>query len=152
MVKKIDLRPGNWLIDETRSTKGGPRLVKVETIGEKGVNEWNDNGTVRYPAYADLKPLVLTYELLAIVGYQGSPFEPGPWISPEVNGSTIRINAIQQCEFFYSMNVFMNPIEVDTLHQLQNLHYALLQKELEVDFQNDDTGEWFIAANSAFDV
>lgn len=124
MLKSNELRVGNWI----EAYPGGP--VQVVSLGTDVVN-----GIIHTPNFVGathggiLSPIPLTTEILHNCGFKKGE----KWYIHQVyyNG-IIDICHTRGC-FTYGRKTeygFDSTIDIESLHQLQNLYFALIGKEL----------------------
>lgn len=79
------------------------------------------------------RPIPLTESILVAAGFEESdPTEYGGWVSPFFGTSAIRLRINANNQFYYTANKYSQPLYVSSLHQLQNLIFALYQSELTI--------------------
>jgi hypothetical protein len=116
MIELKDVRVGNWLmLDNERvwSKKYNKtnQQVTIDTLIEISSNE-------NY-----YSPIKLTEEILLKCGYSESDLE---------NGKILVVGESFDNVIGYTISSLSSSIVVKTVHQLQNLVYALTNKELEI--------------------
>lgn len=127
MIEATELRIGNWVM----SSIGPHRLVPYDIVSIIG-------GEV------SVKPIPLTEEILLNCGFEKIEHEVQYQIliCDETETENIKILILDSCdkegyfadihEIIYRGSYTMNISKVKYLHQLQNLIYALTQKELTI--------------------
>ena len=121
-IQAKDLRAGNYLYYKNRPIIISGRDIWQIELKEKGSNSAKKHGF--------LKPIPLSPEILEKAGFEGSESEYGGWVSPFVNDQAIRLRINSEGIFYYSMTKYSNPIYIKSVHQLQNLYFALTGTEL----------------------
>jgi hypothetical protein len=115
MITAAELRIGNWILDFGIACKVHPliiaRLVTIENEGKICIN---------------IDPIPLTEEVLIKAGFveQDMTGDSSEWYIP---GERSLFSLIKENKFCYNYKT-----EINYLHQLQNLHYVLTSKELEI--------------------
>lgn len=123
-MKAEELRIGNLLLLKTKLT----RTIKVENVGIEGINyEWNDMNQECY-SFEFLHGIPLTPEILDKAGFEKNIKYNSRYIHKE-NSLIIEFLWYEQIGV-YLYDVFL--CNVEDVHQLQNLYYALTGKELTV--------------------
>ncbi len=140
MIQANEVRIENWV-----NTQQG--WGKIRTIEEGDEGEFigivsNDTGSVwlRLPYDGEINPIPLTPEILESCGFEKYTHEPGYAIgSDEKNErcneySKGKLSIMDWGNGFFLSNSFSFDlrIELNHLHQLQNLYFALTGKELEI--------------------
>jgi len=118
-MKTIDageLRIGNYLYGVI-----APRIVK--SITKDYYTDEYDNSTL----IRDAKPIPLTEDIL-LKWCKAIQVKPIKGIQKAFKLGSIRINMSNSGNFYYKKNVY------NTLHQIQNLYYAIEQEELQINF------------------
>lgn len=115
MIKANELRLGNWLID-----KDG-KLFKVTSIDDGSCDGWI-NGVSEFRILAHLNPIPLTPEILEKCGF----FTPNGYNESVKYKRNVMLD-LHRGKILLRDNRL---IELTTLHQLQNLHFALTGEEL----------------------
>lgn len=127
MLNADELRRGNWVYFTHNE--------KTEFYKVRGSTIWHfdhlDNMSHSMEAAA-ISAIPLTIELLETCGFLGDESQYGGWLSPLADGWGMRIRVNGFGEFYYTPDKYSKPIYVKHLHQLQNLYFALTQKELTV--------------------
>ena len=122
-MKPNELRIGNWI------TKPDGREDRVGEIYYDSV--WITNEGCDY-GYNIIKPVKLTEEWLEMFGFEywENPStkqwqRPGCWLILEIN--------LDNNKFIWEQHDILNKyVELDYVHQLQNLYFALTGNELEI--------------------
>jgi hypothetical protein len=119
MIDIKELRIGNYVFPKNSS---GAKSVKgvVFAIDDYLVSvEGNHN---QYD-YHLLEPIPLTEELLFKCGFEKKPF----------GSTTVYYNPLIELDAHFRLNRVDYNIQVQSLHQLQNLYFDLTGQEIEVD-------------------
>lgn len=134
ILKASDLRIGNLV--ELRDKK----FTKVWSIDENGINvivePYEEDGRAYAALWGDIIPIPLTPEILEKCGFikgrdKDYPksiadyYRKGRWL--------IKLTGPEyDCEIRISISWHKNITHITSLHQLQNLYFALLGEELEI--------------------
>jgi len=117
-MKENELRIGNWVFDHTLN-----QYDQIEELRTEGAFFVKSNGYIKYQ---DLQPIPLTPEILEKSGFV--TFEDG-WYGYIPFG----------VGYVYTWNIYDTSIrwkgsciEIENLHDLQNLHFALYKEELPI--------------------
>lgn len=125
MIQANELRIGNWVNDIKGGGYNNPGLVQVRTIGSEGINSWQDMSASGCTKYEDLQPIPLTPEILEACGFINTHYGYNHKDEDfEIDDGS---NYLQ---YSYNDNEYSFGPEIKYLHQLQNLYFALTQKEL----------------------
>ncbi|WP_333862444.1 hypothetical protein [Sphingobacterium sp.] len=134
MISANELRIGNYVASD--HFKDRDVIVKVRLIGQDQAIVEHPNGLSEPMLYkGEMRGIVLTEELLLKCGFRLDKstsdiklFLPVPKLSVEIHAT------FYHGQFVIELVNHLVPIvtEATYLHQLQNLHYALCGKELEV--------------------
>jgi hypothetical protein len=133
MIKANELRIGNWIVSDNDDA-----LYKIETIEKHGVMLFycdvdKTDGLRQFECFStfeEIKPVMLYDELLGMCGF-----------TEGYSGNEQTNYYLNNVEIIYSLNVephFLYKRSLTTfasfssLHQLQNLYFALTGQELEV--------------------
>jgi hypothetical protein len=133
MIPSNELRIGNWVNDFKGGGYNSPSYQKVTSIGVEGINGWHDMGSSGCAKFEDIEPMALTPELLVKIGFEKLP------------GSKFVYRIIvDDLEISISVDLFYAYIDTKwgqasikkpifkSLHQLQNLYFALTNSELPI--------------------
>lgn len=115
MINKIDLRIGNYVNSKL--------LGSNHKITGLLPNVFYTDLQSSYSEYEDWQPIQLTEEILLKCGYSESDLE---------NGKILVVGESFDNVIGYTIRSLSSSIVVKTVHQLQNLFYALNNKELEI--------------------
>ncbi len=138
MINQTELRIGNYIYDDENV------IVKVERIDSTHYNNWNGEGNppVLFSINGDIResdvinPVKLTEEILIMAGFEKTTGKRGDYFFHKVfNGFRLWIDNITP-----NYNVgrksdaktYWVAGGIKSLHQLQNIFYALTASELEV--------------------
>lgn len=130
MIAVNEIRIGNWLQDRHEVTEESGFYVQVESIMYKGINYSYRDEEDEY-LFEHLHPIPLTPEILEKCGFV---YDNNYKINIG-NGVTLEFDSDV---FFKQINsegvpsFVVMPTEIKYLHQLQNLIFAITQKELEI--------------------
>lgn len=130
MIKANELRKGNYVIyhsdEEEFAATNGNIFNKIDAEDVFLIDTKQ--------GYAELhSPIQLSPEWLSKSGFTHAMDNIyGGWLSPKVNGEQIRIQVNTIGLFFYTTNRMSRPVYIDTVHQLQNIFFALTGEELTV--------------------
>jgi hypothetical protein len=117
MIEAKDLRIGNWINWITPDPK--PTYEQVNQIDEDSINEC-------FPE--EYEGIPLTQEVLQKCRFTKDTFSWfGGWLSPMVNDESIRV---LEKDGDWQWNNNGRPIQITSLHQLQNLYFVLTGTEL----------------------
>jgi hypothetical protein len=139
MIKPNELRIGNWVNNPLGKGRSEPGLAKVKTLGYGGINEWQDMGASGNIPYEDLKPILITTELLERFGFaevnsynpKERHFKKDGFTQLADYGAQLII--LPEGGYAYlSCGYYENTIDCGYLHQLQNLYFALTGEELTI--------------------
>lgn len=131
MIQANELRIGNLILDR------GEKVLRVDWFErEKICMKMVIRGTEVHPLTEEVKhlhPIPLTEEMLLKCGFKKSPVFGAYYIDVDDElqiyvGTTKRISLINQLDEDEHYSI----IQVDSLHQLQNLYFALTGEELNV--------------------
>ena len=127
MIKTKDLRLGNYVTDNSGFT------MYVVGIYEDTVllNFKGNDGDVWEVYEKDLKPIALDKEMLLKLGYKVYVSDNG-WDRYSKKGIDFHLSPLISGGYIPSFHINGEYHIVKYLHQLQNLFYALTQKELEI--------------------
>jgi hypothetical protein len=128
MINANELRAGNWVNDVKGGGYNNPGYVKVISIGESVINEWQDMGFSGGASLKDIHPIPLTPEILDKCGFKERA-DTGLYS----NGKNFFLHHyyLMDDEYCFRYNDYKSyPIRF--LHQLQNLYFALTGEELTV--------------------
>ncbi len=132
MIKAIDIRIGNWVIQNTEDNKkdGTNNYVRVFGLEENKIKPWKDSEL--YDA-AMFDPIPLTREILLKAGFE------------QVAGKNI-FNKAPAVGFNYDLNTFNVMVyhpgnilchrlltDIRFVHQLQNFFYCLIGYDLVIE-------------------
>ena len=119
MIEANELRIGNWVKDRYNN------MICVHSIVDDGINFYYD---LRRPKYTQgrIYPIPLTEEILLKCGFDKAGIYYCMGGNKDI-GIVLKLNDSMYCPIITSFGI---PIKY--LHQLQNLHFALVGKELEV--------------------
>ena len=126
-MKTKDLRLGNYVTDNSGFT------MYVVGIYEDTVllNFEGNEGDVWEVKYEDLRGIVLDTELLIKSGFKKHPETIG-WDRYSKDGVELSMAPLKSGNHVPVIRVNGEYTQIKYLHQLQNLFYALTQKELEI--------------------
>ena len=140
MIKATELRIGNKVIALKNSGYDSRGVITAQSIGSRGVNNWEDMGASGELAFSDLNPIPLTPEILEKCGFANSEYyrhnhainAGGCWYSVHYQDDT---------DEYWRGWIFNNDesdaachrvAKIEFVHQLQNLFFALTGEELNV--------------------
>jgi len=132
MINYKELRIGNWIRKSKRNDGVwcNEEDLQVKNISEKGLNLWNADNPLIYE-WQWFEPIPLTKEILEKCGISIEKVR----INDEFHQSHYDYFRIDDIKFIFKNNSVMidniNCEWVDSLHQLQNLHFTLTGEELE---------------------
>lgn len=119
MIKANELRIGNWI-----NYKSVPTSVTM--VGQYGIQSKTEDTLINAKfSTPDLKPIPLTPEILYQCGFELFPWG---WVSNVANKRSLRITAFH----FLFEREGQTSLKIESLHQLQNLFFALTGEDLEV--------------------
>lgn len=131
MVQANELRIGNFI----SSPRGELEIVE---IGVKNNDYYATFNGIHEGYYLEVcEPIPLTQELLLKCGAKLREVNCG-WEYYDIDGFVISVNVKDKRVFFSAFDrdgeKYVNDfdLELETIHQLQNLYFALSNKELEV--------------------
>lgn len=128
MVQENELRIGNIVSDII----GLEKHLVVYKI-EYGIITCGDNN-FSYPYLIEqLKPLELSVEAIENIGFKWNKSTRPGWYLSAGNKWNMRVWQDDEHDFLWSINDF-NSISLMSVHQLQNLYFALTGEELNVQF------------------
>jgi hypothetical protein len=124
MIQAKDLRIGNWI------KRQDGLQVQISNIGRKGTNIGPDEFPV-YLYWEMCDSIPLTPEILENCGFVLRNGNYNTWYAKALIGfsSTMRIS-VHDDIYYFSPFEWNYQIEIKSLHQLQNLYYALTGEEL----------------------
>lgn len=106
-------------------TDCGGELLRFELVDFADILDGNFHES-------DYHAIPLTPEILEKAGFEYRILTDWPgWYSKPVNGHSMRVWAEGVDAFCYSVSEY-HTVNLNSLHQLQNLHYALFQTELTI--------------------
>jgi hypothetical protein len=122
-MKANDLRIGNLVLALTGETKYTE--VVVNTIFGYGINSYYNEAEY---VYDEIKPIPLTEEWLLKFGFTPNKY------NDEFTLGDIMLDCEYTEKDTYNLSIgeYQSPIEIHYVHQLQNLYYALTNKELTI--------------------
>lgn len=130
-----ELRLGNYVIVNHKWDRNS--LVdwigkeSIECLFLDGMAEDMSTGIISSPER--VLPIPITEEWLFKLGFEKSDSNYGGYLSaPDREGSSIRIRVMSTNDFYYSPNELAKPVFIKSVHQLQNLYFALTGEELTV--------------------
>ncbi len=125
MISAADLRIGNYVASD--HFKDRDVIVKVRLIGQDQAIVEHPNGLSEPMLYkGEMRGIVLTEELLFKCGFERNT--ETPWL---LTNGMITLNTGNHNTWQYSQSILK---EIKYLHQLQNVFFALHQRELEIKF------------------
>lgn len=133
MIQANELRIGNWVIDTLHDDE---QIVKIEGISCSDTDiwdqchiEWSGNKTVIDDF---VKAIPLTIEILEKAGFERPrPFSKYRYVHTHNNIFGLNSTEINNIvEFYYESSLC--DIIVNSVHQLQNLYFALTGQELTI--------------------
>ena len=116
MIKPSDLRIGNYVLAEV-----GLPCMELHTIRAKDIVDY-ESGKI---PIGSIKPIPITEKLLTNLGFVTPPTFQITWRF--LNGFGLHRHIGN-----WYWNDTVNQVKLTSLHQLQNLYYALSEKELEI--------------------
>lgn len=129
MINKNELRLGNLVscknIKEQYVRPGYDNSFRVETIGYRGINEWQDMGASGLIKFDDLLPIKLTEQWLERAGFRNNWLELVYGMSLTYEDEEILLGGFGSSA---GSQYFVVPCKY--VHQLQNI-YAITGQELE---------------------
>jgi hypothetical protein len=144
-MKETELRIGNYLMDEDNDS-----LVVVSRIENPEYTKWNtgddfsivvlEYGTKERYLEGDFKPIPLNQEWLRNLGFNIGGYDLLFWEHPNLKNTDFAgINwADEDIPEYQFLNVSINGIiiQIDYVHQLQNLYFLLTGEELTLKKEN----------------
>lgn len=130
-MKANELRIGNW-VDYEKTT----HIITAIDSGNYGRSRWIKQSASE-PDYEhtfkEIEPISLTPEILEKAGFHK---HNNAWVMPDFNENNYTKDyfTIWDYDGTYNLNTTQFPIELKSLHQLQNLYFALTGEELEINF------------------
>lgn len=138
MIQANELRVGNWVIRENK--RYGKVVYVGETIGienECGGTDRHEKKPIWSSRIKKMKGIPLTKKNLELCGFSERgeydlfhhPILKCRWVTKEITGSKIKkpfLRFDSTCKPPYTST------DVYFIHQLQNIHFALTFKELEI--------------------
>jgi hypothetical protein len=118
MIKANELRIGNLLTtgeDNFRVTLIHKDFVKGVTINDKIVTPTTIKSII--------KPIPLTEEWLLKFGFE---------FDEEYNSYSLKMLSVYDGKNGFSSDLFWDGLDIETVHQLQNLYFALTNEELTI--------------------
>lgn len=143
MIQPHELRIGNLVqypqADPRDCFEGEAGIVKVKSINPDmgGINGWHDMGTGGETKFEDLNGILLTEEWLLKFGFERFG-DVGKVYSKELNRKERKLfyfNGLRAVRFYEKSNdkeSWFDKGDIEFVHQLQNLYFALTGKELEL--------------------
>lgn len=127
MISPQELRIGNWF---SHTNENGTFNLQVEEIRSTGViTPWN--GGSWFVSFDKLDPIHLTEEIILKCGFEKREMTEDGIIYGLLN-TTIIYGKTTDGDYAFFLNKYCNDVHLKHLHQLQNLYFALVGKELEV--------------------
>lgn len=137
MIKDTELRIGNWVTSDNKA-------IQISDIFDGGINRCNDNYEC-WPIYdlKNLEPIPLTPEILEACGFKNTYGNTDIFSKTTIllneHPRTFHIINVPESGYKgyqltierYEKGVPMD-IELEYLHQLQNLYFALTGEELTI--------------------
>jgi hypothetical protein len=134
MITENELRIGNLVLSPQGVGYSPKGIIKVESIFGDGINHWQDMGAGGRASFTDIQPIPLTPEILEKCGFEFVEDSFGDqdlsrWqYTFENYGKSIDIYLTDgSCNLSDRENQQLNYV-----HQLQNLFFAISGRELEV--------------------
>lgn len=118
MINTNELKRNNWINDTVGNKHENPGYKKVVSISENSINHWQDGkGLFGSLQDVDIDPIPLTPEILEKAGF-------------EKMANTLDWSCYnEKIDHFF----FHSPdSRIQTVHQLQNLYFALTGEELNI--------------------
>jgi len=139
MIKVNELRLDNFVVVNKGGYCNDNTVQKVTSISKKGINSWSDMGSSGFVKEEDMTHIQLTEEWLLKFGFEKDN-DFGNWhlSAYEIFSSGNRdFVAATKEDFVYWYNhssddYYSSVIKINTVHQLQNLYFALTGQELEL--------------------
>lgn len=126
MIQANELRIGNWV---TFDEDGFDQMVKVVEVSE---NDFRAEGDQVYPPYDTVyEPIPLTPEILEKCGFVLRPMRQSIWVHGVLQ-LWMGNNSRKIAYLYNGDSAEYIPNTVTSLHQLQNLYFALTGQELNV--------------------
>lgn len=135
-MQSNELRIGNWVTWKNHDDYSEYQKIDGKDIEHMQYCELHpDDPEERIRHYSDYYPIPLTEEMLLKFGFIWADDNVyGGFISPMLeDGSRLRIRHNSK-GYFYTSNEYVQPLYIISFHQLQNLFYALTNKELQITF------------------
>ncbi len=145
MIQTTELRKGNWYQSEhsgrfdSIKVAEGVYYIQVNSIGSYCVNDWQDMGAGGRVECNDIMPIPLTEEILLKCGFKKvddvqEAFSGTSFTSYCFIGFQLALVDDKWKLWIEVEDGFYNWAwtQLDYVHELQNLYYALNKKELEV--------------------
>ena len=136
-MKVEELRIGNWIISNQSYCSWDIKIhsgdyFQIKQVGEV-LDSWDDMGASGRLLLKGCKPIPLTEEWLTKLGFTIYKGEPDKYLENEV---------YIDCDetFYYVVESYCSErgdwchceVEIEYVHQLQNLYFALTNKELTI--------------------
>lgn len=142
MIAENELRLGNWVYNDEN------KPVKMVVIETPEFAEWNgsdcqnmfiEDGNYKY---STINPIPLTPEIIENAGFVKSKTDAAYYV--ELNGPDRHFDLVQSGADYYPSILQQNEMSdeinivslnyIQSVHQLQNLYFALTGKELNITF------------------
>lgn len=132
MIQSHEIKVGNRFIRELHNSHGleydHDFVLTEEWMGKL----FGDNTSI---ALQDLNPMPLSPEILERCGFKKGKYgEQEQWLSPEIERhnpySKFQIGIINNPIYGFTFNLEITIVSIRSLHELQNLYYALTKTEL----------------------
>lgn len=135
-MKATELRIGNYVVGK-KWPEYDLELIVVTSVDDIGINleEGLGEGIRREFYHHDISPIPLTTEILEKCGFEKREVVEDGIIYGKTKYTLIYTIATDGLHHFF-LNGYHNDVQIDNLHQLQNLYFALTGEELDFIFKS----------------
>jgi len=130
MISAQELRIGNWVEVTFNGAESGFGKDYYSQIDAIQRNKVLVSGDFHWHPIEPIKPIPLTPEILLAAGFD--EWADGHW---KIRTSLLRGAWVKEFNYYFSYRVlstYTGSLELKSLHQLQNLYFALTNEELQI--------------------